>query len=118
MAASANALNPRLIDRKFYIAAAIGFPLIDSSVARYPGSFIFAPPRLTPGALCCRSHTRAKTNLGRERTIPRPLFLSCRKATNPKTHRIKGDDDRHLKLNCSPKLEMVLGFPAAAADCS
>jgi len=44
MAASANALNPRLIDRKFYIAAAIGFPLIDSSVARYAGSFIFAPP--------------------------------------------------------------------------
>jgi len=28
MAANANALNPRLIDRKLYIAAAIGFPLV------------------------------------------------------------------------------------------
>jgi len=45
-------------------------------------------------------------------------FLPSPKATNPKTRRIKGDDDRHLKLNCSPKLEMVLGIPAAAADCS
>jgi hypothetical protein len=46
------------------------------------------------------------------------LALTAPKATNIKLHRIKDHDDRHLEFNCSPKLEMVLGIPAAAADCS
>ena len=79
MAASANALNPRLIDRKFYIAAAIGFPLIDSSVARYAGSFIFAPPGLRRGLYAAARIRELKRTEGESEPFPGRFFFPAGK---------------------------------------